>query len=240
MAVTFNAQSSGSVNPATTLTIAHTCSGSDRVLLVGISTNNTVDRITGVTYNGVSMTRLNSQVGSSGNFYSYLYYLQNPASGTNNIVVSASASSLIGAINASFSGAAQTSTPDNSASGTQTGAGTTISANVTVNTANSMLFGHCRGSDTLGAGTGTTSNGTLFSAAFISGYSTSTRSTGSQTLSFTRPSADTTLWLVASIAPATGASTQISSINGVAQASISSFNGVALASIASAMGVSNS
>lgn len=37
-----------------------------------------------------------------------------------------------------------------------------------------------------------------------------------------------------------GSSTQISFINGVAQASISSFNGVALASIASAVGVANS
>lgn len=203
MAVVFDAQSSGSVNPSTTLTVAHTCSGSNRVLLVGLSTNNTTDIVTGITYNGVAMTRLRAQVGSTGNFYSYLYYLENPASGTNNIVATASSSSLMGAISASFTGAAQVSSPDSSASGTTTGAGTTISATTTVVAADSMLFGHCRASDGLGVDTGTTSNGTLFSGAFISGYSSSLRSAGSQTLGFTRVSADTTLWLVASIAPAT-------------------------------------
>lgn len=226
MAVTFDAQSSGSVNPATTLTVAHTCTGSDRVLLVGLSTNNTTDIVTGITYAGVSMTRLQAQTGSSGGFYSYLYYLQNPASGTNNIVATASSSSLMGAISASFTGAAQTSTPDNSNKGTVTGAGTTLDATVTVNTANSMLFGHCRGSDSLAASTGTTSNGTLFSAAFISGYSSSTRSTGSQTLSFTRPSADTTLWLLASIAPVAAATSHIKSADGILLANIKSADGV--------------
>lgn len=202
MAVAFDAQSSGSVNPATTLTVAHTCSGSNRVLLVGLSTNNTTDIVTGVTYAGVAMTKLRTQV-VQGLYYSYLFYLQNPTSGTNNIVATASSSSLMGAISASFTGAAQVSSPDSSASGTTTGAGTTISATTTVVAADSMLFGHCRASSGLGADTGTTSNGTLFGGAFISGYSSSLRSAGSQTLGFTRVSADPAGWLVASIAPAT-------------------------------------
>jgi hypothetical protein len=215
MAVVFDAQSSGSVNPATTLTVAHTCTGSNRVLLVGLSTNNTTDIVTGVTYNGVSMTKLKTQVGSSGNFYSYLFYLQNPASGTNNIVATASSSSLMGAINASFTGADQVASPDSSASGTATGAGTTVSATTTVIAADSMLFGHVRASSGLTAGTGTTSNGTLFGGAFISGYSTSTVGSGSQTLAFTRVAADIALWLVASIAPV-AATSQIKSWSGVA------------------------
>lgn len=209
MAVAFDAQSSGSVNPATTLTVAHTCTGSNRVLLVGLSTNNTTDIVTGVTYAGVSMTKLKTQV-VQGLYYSYLFYLQNPSSGTNNIVATASSSSLMGAISASFTGADQVSTPDSSASGTTTGAGTTVSATTTVVAANSMLFGHCRASNGLGADTGTTSNGTLFTSAFISGYSNTLRGAGSQTLGFTRVSADLAGWLVASIAPSATAATNSS------------------------------
>lgn len=237
MAVAFDAQSSGSVNPATTLTVAHTCTGSNRVLLVGLSTNNTTDIITGVTYNGVSMTKLNTQLVQS-LYYSYLFYLQNPASGTNNIVATASSSSLMGAINASFTGADQVSPPDSSTSGTSTDGTTAVNATTTVVAANSMLFGHVRASTGLSAGTGTTSNGTLFGGAFISGYSTSTVGSGSQTLAFTRVAADLAGWLVASVAPV-AATSHIKSADGILYANIKSMDGIAIANIKSASSVTN-
>lgn len=214
MDVTFDAQSNGSVNPATTLTVAHTCTGTNRVLLVGLSTNNTTDIVTGVTYAGTPMTKLRTQVVQS-LYYSYLFYLENPASGTNNIVATASSSSLMGAISASFTNAGQVTSPDSSASGTSTGGTTAVNATTTVVTTNSRLFGHVRASNGLTAGTGTTSNGTLFSGAFISGYSTALVGSGSQTLAFSKILVDAAGWLVASIAPAVAATSHIKSWSGV-------------------------
>lgn len=65
------------VNP--TLTWSHTCSGSDRILLVSAFSNTMT--VSGITYNGVPMTLLD--VRDSLN----IYYLINPDLGANNIVV---------------------------------------------------------------------------------------------------------------------------------------------------------
>ena len=48
----------------------------------------TADRVTGVTYNGVSMTQVAKQDTTAANGYDYVYELVSPATGANNISVS--------------------------------------------------------------------------------------------------------------------------------------------------------
>jgi hypothetical protein len=68
------------------------------------------DIVTGVTYNGVAMTRI-SYTWTTGEGI-YLYYLINPSTGANNIVASSSSSTTIYAQSASYTGAKQTWQPD--------------------------------------------------------------------------------------------------------------------------------
>lgn len=78
----FGSASSGS--------FSHTCNGSNRMLLVGVLINDLSDTITGVTYNGVAMTKVPSgtatQPGGGGRTERLdLFYLINPASGSNTV-----------------------------------------------------------------------------------------------------------------------------------------------------------
>lgn len=114
MTIAFDVASTGSVNPATSLTVSHTCTGTRRALYVAICAN-TTDTITGVTYAGVSMTQVAGLVDAGGGGLSrweYLYYLSNPAAGVNDIVVSSSASSYIEANAASYTGVKQSGQPE--------------------------------------------------------------------------------------------------------------------------------
>ena len=72
-------------------TWSHTCSGSDRFLIVGIAHYDSGDSVSGVTYDGVAMTAV--PLGATSNGTSYLcfitlYYLIAPNTGTHDIVVS--------------------------------------------------------------------------------------------------------------------------------------------------------
>lgn len=120
---------STSSTTGTSLTWSHTCTGSNLILFVGGRTYaDSSDAITGITYNGVSMTRI-AFLNSSGPAI-YLYYLINPATGANNITVTNGLSSRLlnfGAV--SYTGAKQSSQPDNSNTNTTTG--TSLSTSVT-------------------------------------------------------------------------------------------------------------
>ncbi len=76
----------------TTLTFNHTCTGSNLVLIVtgGMQLPGTTT-ITGVTYNGVAMTSMWGLKDSGGLGYNFGYILVNPATGTNSVVVTLSA-----------------------------------------------------------------------------------------------------------------------------------------------------
>ncbi len=83
LATTINSTGNGDV------TFSHTVSGSNRFLLVSISTNTSIS-ITGVTYNGVTMTALAAAVDntdSSANSRLHVFRLIAPATGANNVVV---------------------------------------------------------------------------------------------------------------------------------------------------------
>ncbi|HZJ47224.1 MAG TPA: galactose oxidase-like domain-containing protein, partial [Pyrinomonadaceae bacterium] len=63
----------------------HTCTGTNRALIVGIALANANDTVTNVMYNSVPMLRVASAV--QGTARVYIFYLPNPASGTNPISV---------------------------------------------------------------------------------------------------------------------------------------------------------
>lgn len=112
-----------------TATFSHTCTGSDRILFVTcMHGSGTGDHVTGITYNGVAMTRISRS--TSSNEACYLYYLIAPDTGAHDIVVSLDTATTCRATSASYTGALQSGVPD--ASGTNTTeTGTTLSKAIT-------------------------------------------------------------------------------------------------------------
>lgn len=131
MALAVDAIGSGS-GSGSSLTFAHTCSGSNRLLVVWVSYYDSLDTPTGVTYNGVAMTAIPSSTAANGDYKIAGYYLINPATGTNNVVISFTGSMFdIGAGSVSFTDAHQT-TPLGTA---VTATGTSTTPSVTVSSA---------------------------------------------------------------------------------------------------------
>lgn len=88
MAIAFDASSSGGPGPSSPVSWSHTCTGSDLVLIVAIAQFTGSAILTGVTYNGVSMTAVaNKLLPGSGGRVS-VYRLFSPATGANTITVS--------------------------------------------------------------------------------------------------------------------------------------------------------
>jgi hypothetical protein len=121
-AVAFNAATDGGNNggSSSSLTFAHTCFGSDGLLIVALCGDTSADDISSVTYNGVGMTLLakfNPGDTSNGR-HSYFYYLLGPAAATNNVVVTAGSSHYLLAGASSYSGVNATGQPDASTSNT--------------------------------------------------------------------------------------------------------------------------
>lgn len=110
MAIALDTFSNGNFISGTTRTFQHTCTGSDLILFVEAVINTSTDLVTGVTYNGVSMTRIQT-VSPTANRRLYLYYLIAPATGSAlNVVITASSSTAIGGNAVSYTGVAQSGT----------------------------------------------------------------------------------------------------------------------------------
>lgn len=84
MAVAFDATSFSKGTSVSSLTWAHTCTGSNRALGVGISWEVTSATLTSVTYNGSACTFVDE---SSASRRAAVYNLASPSTGANNIVV---------------------------------------------------------------------------------------------------------------------------------------------------------
>src|SRR5258708_15819098 len=95
-----------------TWTISHICTGSNLLLLTYLHAQDG-DTVTGVTYNGVSMTQLVKKIdGSGNNGFLYIYGLLNPATGAHNVVASRSTSTFsILAVNPSYTQLPQSGLP---------------------------------------------------------------------------------------------------------------------------------
>lgn len=119
MTITFDNAADLGNNGGTTnsYTAAYTVGvGTNRILFVGIVGDASPaghDDITTVTYGGVALTFLAKQAGvATLNRNTYLYFMVNPASGSNNVVVSCTNNHYLIVGASSYAGAAQTGQPD--------------------------------------------------------------------------------------------------------------------------------
>jgi hypothetical protein len=130
MAIAFDAVSEDKTSATTNLTYAHTCSGTDRFLYVAVTTiSKASPTISAVTYGGVSMTLLsgNVLVFSGTNWFHHVYYLANPASGSNNVSITANSGGTIRSGCVSYTGVDQSNPIITSNFGSGTGGTLSIS-----------------------------------------------------------------------------------------------------------------
>ncbi len=202
MAIAFDATSEGS-GTTSPVTLSHTCTGSNLILMVGITIYDadpgSPDVVTGVTYNGVPMTQI-GKVAHTPDSEDYLYYLINPATGANNISVSLSKTVSACVIRgASYTGVKQSGQPDASNTGGPTA--TSLTTSVTTIADNCWLVGHCYNDSggNASAGTGTTSRSSASQVIFIDSNGAKTPA-GSYSLQTTSASG-TLVNIIASISP---------------------------------------
>ena len=132
--------SSGSGVSTSSLSYSHTISGSDRILIMGV-TFATGTSINGTpTYGGVSMTQIDSVIAAAGSTFSntYFFYLLAPTVGTANIVINGSTSNYIYSSAISYTGVDQTNPIDASGSFTQASS-TSITKSITTTADNCWL-----------------------------------------------------------------------------------------------------
>lgn len=183
---------------STSLSWNHTCSGSNRLLVVGVSLSDGSDpgkTITGVTYSGVALTStaaIHSGGGTAG--YVQMWYLVAPGTGTNPVVVTLSAfgasTDLLGG-SVSFDGVDQSTPVQNFNSAT--GSGTSASLVITSATGDMVVDVEANGSNipvstkivrwsehvTNGAGAGNAGQSSAAGAASVTmGYTTTSDSWG--------------------------------------------------------------
>lgn len=116
---------------ASPLSVAYTCTGSNRLLLVWFYIAGAGDTATGVTYNGIALTQL-TKIQIGGQPWIYCYGLLAPATGANTLAISASAGTING-VAVSYTGVLQSGLPDATATNTQAaGPGTLAKAITTV------------------------------------------------------------------------------------------------------------
>lgn len=201
MAIAYDSSAQGSGGSVTSITFSHTCSGSDRMLVVFVRSYQN-DRVTGVTYNGVAMTQVNKRQDNAGNnCYTYLYYLLAPATGANNVVVSASPAPNIqlAACSASYTGVKQSGQPDSSAM--QSSTASTMTVSTTVVASGCWLVGGSSNFRATSAGTGTTNRQQTSGDPLTIADSNGTVATGSRSLQWTQSDSTISAQHIISIAP---------------------------------------
>jgi len=151
MAIAYDA-SSGGTTSGTSLTIAHTCTGSDLILVV-VTKSDGANTVTGVTYDGVAMTNVSS-FNTTNNYYGKMWILTNPSTGNNDIVITSSDSRGLGGAASSFTGAKQSNQPDANDTATWTATSMPISVTTTANGCWTVM-GYC-GNRNVSAGASTT------------------------------------------------------------------------------------
>lgn len=191
MAIAFDSKTNFLYNASTaTHTYSHTCSGVDRILFVGVSVRDT-RTVTGVTYNGVSMTQSGSLSTTTG-IKNYLFYLVNPSTGSNTVSITQSASDTITSCSISYTGAAQSGQPDaTSVGGPSSGVSYSQSVTSVADNCFAILYGDNNSGATLTAGSNTTIRNNCevaFTGAFLLDSTTAKTPAGTFTLAFTSAS----------------------------------------------------
>jgi len=206
MDILLDASASSNTTSASSLTYSHTCTGSNRILFVGVFSGGPGPGsvpCTGVTYAGVAMTKIDSNAPQA-NWDLSLWYLINPASGANNVIItlSGTTTTLYGD-SVSYTGAKQSGVPDSSNKNTATATSVTQSTTTVAN--NCWVIGvSVTGASTIAASTGVTSRLDRDSASgsFNMGDSNGVKSpAGSYSMSFTGGASDNIGIIMASFAP---------------------------------------
>lgn len=150
MAIAYDTSTDGGHGTGATLTFSHTCTGNKRILFVAAGA---LGNLATATYGGVAMTQIDTE--SAGSIQTTFFYLKNPASGANNVIVSAAGGS-ISAVSASYTLALQTGGMDISG-GTFGNPASSISQSLTTVTDNTWLVaGGCAAAGGVVAGSNTT------------------------------------------------------------------------------------
>ena len=182
MAIAFDAQSSsGTYSVATSLSWSHTCTGTNRVLIVAArGTSGASDVITGVTYAGVALTKVGSSYKGSSDRWVSLWRLVGPATGANTITISASTSDILMGSSASYTGAGSVSTTTTNATAA---AALTVSTSYTTQAANAWVVatvGNDQAAATAGASTAV--RGSISSGICLADSNAAVSSPSSRTL----------------------------------------------------------
>lgn len=137
MAVTLDTASAYGQATTTTLTIPYT-TGSSATLMTADVIRGTGAVVSGITYNSIAMTQLDSQTADPDfNQRVDSWYLASPASGTNNVVVTFDSAANAAAVIRTYNGA--TSPPTGTQHVKQTTAVTSFSGTAVTSTTNSMV-----------------------------------------------------------------------------------------------------
>lgn len=193
MAIAFDSVSQGT-NNTNSISISHTCTGSNLIVVAFISATSSGGGgvLNTPTYNGVNMTLAQN----GGNLHIGLYYLINPPTGANTFSVSATSggASTTSAFVVSYSGVHQTGQPDS----TNTGGNFSLPTTTTVVANGSWVIAgdidNVGTTPSSGMQRGTTINGTLAYAD-----SNGPVSPGSQGINFSIGGAGS--WYTISISP---------------------------------------
>ena len=201
MAIAFDSASSAGAG-TTSITVSHTCTGSNLVLFAGVKIYNGAnpgDKLSTVTYNGVSMTQLTKIAQNSGTEF-YLYGLLSPSTGANNLIATpVSSVTEIDIFGISYTGVLQSGLPDAINSANSPTSPNTIS--VTTVKDNCWLVGYfCSDNGSaVAAGTGTTQRANITYAGMSCDSNGAKTPAGSYSLQATGTT--TTTGIVASFAP---------------------------------------
>lgn len=182
----------------TTVTISHTTTGSDMLMLVGANSTNASDPFVSLDYAGAALTAVNANANPHTTNWCYHYYKMAPATGANNVVL-VSNNNWMSVL--TYSGVSQTGFPDSKA--TNTAVGTTFTVTTTVVASNCWISMTCPGfnTDTTTAGTATTMRGTGVDSGRQQADSNGTVGTGSQSLEVVYNVSSTGYGSIVSFAP---------------------------------------
>lgn len=238
MAIAFDSKTEAAATTSTTLSTSHTCSGSDRALVVGVTGDVLAgaNDINSVTYNGVAMSKI-ATVSVPANRFVNLWYLENPASGSNTLTATADTSHFIQWIALSYTGVRQTGGVDSSATNTVSSAASiTVSSTVVATDSWQVMVGKGNvGFQTAGSGTTIrdSSGGGTVTQAFDSN---GPLAAGSRSLIANSGSSENMGYAILSMAPVV--TTNIKTFNGLTYASNKTVNGLAIASVKNWNGLS--
>ncbi len=237
MALAIDTTSNGAGGQATSLTWKHTCTGSDLVLIVGVSVwknGGGPYTISGVTYNGDAMTLANN-IGDDDK-RAYIFYLVNPdTGGSYNIVASVSGGNygIVSGGAVSITGASQTNPIG--VTGGAIGYSSKISTAVTTTVADSILIDVVNCSDYPQehiAGGGQTLYESRDGRYCMSGSYKATTTVGNYTMSWTlRYGSSHLVHNVVEVVPAISGPANVKTYKGLASASVKTKKGLAIASV---------